>query len=116
MNRKNKCKLLAYTVAAALTITASPPSDMTASAKTKSNVSTKWYTISKKPGTYQKKSHLKGNCQKGQPGLLHHQRNFPSEEEAFRWKIKKDYHYKNHEALPLCGLQGNKGDCKAVKK
>lgn len=65
MNRKNKCKLLAYTVAAALTITASPPSGMTASAKTKSNVSTKWYTISKKPGTYQKKVTLKVTAKKG---------------------------------------------------
>lgn len=65
MNRKNKCKLLAWTMTAALTITASPSSGMTASAKTKSNVSTKWYTISKKPGTYQKKVTLKVTAKKG---------------------------------------------------
>ena len=65
MNRKNKCKLLAWIMIAALTITASPSSGMTASAKTKSNVSTKWYTISKKPGTYQKKVTLKVTAKKG---------------------------------------------------
>lgn len=65
MNRKNKCKLLAWTMTAALTITASPSSGMMASAKTKSNVSTKWYTISKKSGTYQKKVTLKVTAKKG---------------------------------------------------
>lgn len=65
MSRKNKCKLLAWTMTAALTMTASPSSCMMASAKTKSNVSTKWYTISKKPGTYQKKVTLKVTAKKG---------------------------------------------------
>lgn len=65
MNRKSKYKLLAWTMTAALTLTASPSTGMVASAKSSSKVSTKWYTISKKPGTYQKKVTLKITAKKG---------------------------------------------------
>lgn len=65
MNRKSKYKLLAWTITAALTLTASPSTGMMASAKSSSSVSTKWYTISKKPGTYQKKVTLKVTAKKG---------------------------------------------------
>lgn len=65
MNKKSKYKLLAWTMTAALTLTASPSTGMVASAKSSSKVSTKWYTISKKPGTYQKKVTLKITAKKG---------------------------------------------------
>ena len=65
MNKKSKYKLLAWTMTAALTLTASPSTGMMASAKSSSSVSTKWYTISKKPGTYQKKVTLKVTAKKG---------------------------------------------------
>ena len=64
MNKKNACKLLAWTMTAALTLTADPTGTM-ASAKNTSKVSTKWYTISKKPGTYQQKITLKVTAKKG---------------------------------------------------
>ena len=65
MNKKNACKLLAWTMTAALTLTADPSTGMMASAKNTSKVSTKWYTISKKPGTYQQKVTLKVTAKKG---------------------------------------------------
>ena len=65
MNKKNTCKLLAWTMTAALTLTADPSTGMMASAKNTSKVSTKWYTISKKPGTYQQKVTLKVTAKKG---------------------------------------------------
>ncbi len=58
MNRKNKYRLLAYTVAAALTITASPSSGMTASAKKGSQV---YYTTN---GTFRLKKKLSGGKSK----------------------------------------------------
>lgn len=65
MNKKNACKLLAWTMTAALTLTAGPSTGMTVSAKSTSKVSTKWYTISKKPGTYEQKVTLKVTAKKG---------------------------------------------------
>lgn len=65
MNKKNACKLLAWTMTAALTLTAGSSTDMTVSAKSTSKVSTKWYTISKKPGTYEQKVTLKVTAKKG---------------------------------------------------
>lgn len=58
MNRKNKCKLLAWTMTAALTITASPSSGMTASAKKGSQV---YYTTN---GTFRLKKKLSGGKSK----------------------------------------------------
>lgn len=65
MNKKNACKLLAWTMTAALTLTAGSSTGMTVSAKSTSKVSTKWYTISKKPGTYEQKVTLKVTAKKG---------------------------------------------------